>query len=64
MNKRLWSKKNNANFYLPGEEISLQQDEVFAGWTDKNSSGYAGKGRILRIHGHRSGFPGVTGKEY
>ena len=47
MNKRLWTKKNNANFYLPGEEISLQQDEVFAGWTDKNSSGYAGKGRIL-----------------
>ena len=47
MNKRPLSGKNNANFYLPGEEINIRRDDMFAEWNDKTSAGFAGKGRIL-----------------
>lgn len=47
MNKGPLSGKNNANFYLPGEEINIRRDDMFAEWNDKTSAGFAGKGRIL-----------------
>ena len=46
MNKKLISKKNN-NFYLPGEEINIQRDDMFSNWDDKLNGGYAARGRIL-----------------
>ena len=47
MNKRFLSKRNNANFYLPGEEINIQREDFFVNWDNKVNGGYASKGRIL-----------------
>ena len=39
--------RNDSNFYLPGEEINLQRQDVFSSWDNRSSSGYMAKGRIL-----------------
>ncbi len=40
------SKNKNANFYLPGEEINLKREDLFADW-DNKIDGYSSKGRIV-----------------
>lgn len=47
MTKKLLSKKNDANFYLPGEEINIGREDMFVNWDSKAGSGYVAKGRIL-----------------
>ena len=47
MSKKLLSKKNAANFYLPGEEINIRREDMFVNWDTKTNNGYAAKGRIL-----------------
>ena len=39
MNKGPLSGKNNANFYLPGEEINIRRDDMFAEWNDRVGNG-------------------------
>ncbi len=47
MNKGLWyRKKKNNSFYLPGEEINIRREDMFANW-DTKTGGYTGKSRIL-----------------
>lgn len=45
MRNRLLIKKNNANFYLPGEEINVVQKNMFTEW-DNKGGGYSCRGRI------------------
>lgn len=40
------TKQNSANFYLPGEELGLRREDMFASW-ENQKSGFAGKGRIV-----------------
>ena len=40
------NKKSNNSFYLPGEELGLRREDMFANW-ENNKAGFAGKGRIL-----------------
>ena len=47
MNKKFLSKKRRSSLYLPGEEISIQREDMFVDWTNKAGSGYAAKGRIF-----------------
>ena len=39
--------RSESNFYLPGEEIDLQRQDMFAAWDKKSSSGYRSRGRIF-----------------
>ena len=46
MIKKKLSKKKDANFYLPGEEINIARGDVFSAWSNKNPEGN-NNGRIL-----------------
>ncbi len=47
MNNRRLSKTSSSNYYLPGEEIKIQREDMFASLDASSVSGYAAKGRIL-----------------
>lgn len=47
MRNRLLAKKNDTNFYLPGEEINVSKGDMFAEWDSNKTSGYSCRGRIF-----------------
>ncbi len=47
MKKQILSRKNKNNFYLPGEEINVQREDMFINWDNKQQESYLAKGRIM-----------------